>query len=154
MSFTDFFDFSDISREAIKLSTDDQLYIRIYLKSLFQSYGIHVPGFAFGVDEDRNAAFVDNRIQCRIEGHVRAENSLAFNCSVTDSRLSVELLPSKLYAQMKCGSTAGKTDSVFYLCLFGSYLLHLVDVCSDGGHPVGFIRFGYVFQFIAVHGRA
>ena len=77
MCFANLLNALDIAAEAIQLCADNQLYIRIHLESLFQSHRIHIPGITLCINKNRNTAFINNRIQRSIKGHIAAENTLA-----------------------------------------------------------------------------
>ena len=55
----------------------NEFRIRIEFKSFLQSFRIHVPGIALGIDEDGFAVLIRHWVDAGIKGHVRAKNTLA-----------------------------------------------------------------------------
>ena len=92
MPVADSFQFVDFAGEAVEVGSYHQLDLGVDIKCLFQRHGIHVPGIPVGVDEHRDAALVNHRVHRGVEGHVGAEDPLAFHRAVTDGGLAIEPL--------------------------------------------------------------
>ena len=118
--FTDFLDFFNITRKAIKLSRNNKFNFWIHLKCFFKCYRIHVPGISFSINKYWNSAFINNWIQSCIKSHIAAENSFSFNCSVSDFRLAIKFFTCKFYAEMKSRCTAGQCHCIF----------NFIDICT------------------------
>ena len=153
MLFTNLLNEINASGKAVQLGAHDQLYVGVYFKCFFQRDGIHVPAFRFGIDEHRNAALINNGIQCCVKGHIGAEYTLALQRAVTDGRLSVQPFTGGFYAKMQRRGASRKSNRIFHFRFFSGDAFHLIDVCTDCGHPVRFICLGHVFEFFAMHGR-
>lgn len=67
---------------------------------------------------------------------------------------AVESFSSKFCAEMEGCGASRECDGVLAADLLGGNPFDLVDVRADGAHPVGFVSFGDVLDFVAVHRRA
>ena len=149
----DLADLTDVAGEAVQLCTDHKLDLRVHLKGLFQRHRIHVPRRSLGIDEHRDAALVDHRIQGSVEGHIRAEHPLAFQCTMADHGLAVQLFTGKLHAQMQRCGAAAQCHSILHAGALCCDFFHLIDILTHRAHPVGLVGFRDIFQFLTVHGR-
>ena len=139
-------------REAVQVRHDYEFHVRIKRKRLFQRGRVHIPATGLGVDKDGDTALIDDRVERRVKGHVRAEHALPLQRAVADGGAAVEPLPRQLDAQMQCGGAGGQADGVFHARLFGGDALDLVDVLAHGAHPVGVVGMPDIRQLLAVHG--
>ena len=141
------------SRKTVKFSRNHQFHIRIHLKGLFQSYGIHVPRGFLCINEYWNTPFINDGIQCGIKSHVRAEYTFSFKRTVTNGRLSIQRFAGVLDSKVKRGGAAGQAYSILHTCLFRSDALDFIDVFTDRTHPVSVICLLDVLHLVAVHRR-
>ena len=112
----------------------------IQFKSLLQSHRIHIPGIVFGVNEHRDSALIHHRVYGGRKGHIRAEHLLS------------GLYPGQLHGQVEGRGAGGQGHGILTPHGLTGQALHLVDILSDGGHPVLFIGVLYIFQLQPVHG--
>ena len=80
----DLFDEVDPPRESVEFGADDQFDVGVDLKRLFERDGIHVPGLALGVDENRDAALVNHGVDGGVKGHIAAKNAFPLEGAVPD----------------------------------------------------------------------
>ena len=132
-------DLIHLARRSVQVSHHDRLYLRVELKRLFQGHRVHVPGIPLRVDEHGYAPLVHHRVHSGSEGHIRTKH------------LVPRLYPRQFHTQMKGGGAGGQGDRILTTHLFTGDALHLVDVLSHGGHPVGLIGLGNISQLIPVH---
>ena len=154
MLFADGTDFVDLARRSIQMNEDHQSDFGVNFESLFEGYRIHVPGIVFGVDEHGFAVLVGNGVHRCVEGHVAAEHLVALQCASADLRHAVQGFASELGAKVECRGTGRESDGVLAAHLLGSQAFNFVDVRTDGAHPVGFVCFGDILDFFAMHGGA
>ena len=130
----------------------NDLYVRIDPEGILQSHRIHIPGIPLGIDKYSLTAFISDGVHCCVKGHIRAEHLMSCQSSADGIRLAVNLLGRKLNGQMQCAGSGGKTHTVFPSHLLCRKLLHLVDVLTHSGHPVGGKGLLDVGHFRSVHG--
>ena len=147
-------DFVDFARGPVQVNEYDQTNVRINFESFFEGYRIHVPGVVFGVDEHGFAVFVGNGVHRRVKSHVAAENLVAAQAPLAHLGHAIKGLARKLCAQVKRRCSGGKRHGVLATHLLGGQAFRLVDVCTHGAHPVGFVSFCNVLDFFAMHGGA
>ena len=140
-----------LSGSSVEMCDNYKFNIGIYLKSSFQSFGIHVPGIFFGIDKYCFSALIGNGIYSSIKCNIRTEYFLSFKCSVSRSWLTVKSFTCKFYGKMKCCRSGRKRNGVLASYFFTYKFFCLIDILSDSRHPVGFICFLHVCDLIAVH---
>ena len=134
------------------MSKNYQLDVGIYFKRFFQSHRVHVPGIVFGVNKHGNAALIDNGIHCGIEGHITGRNPMPVQRPLPQGGLTVKLFPCQLHCQMQRGSTGGQGHCILAAHLPADSIFCLVDIFSNGGHPVGAIGLHHIIHGIRIHG--
>ena len=91
-------------------------------------------------DRPRSDMFFSKKVVL-VEGHIRAENGVT------------ALHARELISEVECRRARGQRDGVFASDFVGDGGLDRAEVCTLGGHPIGLVRLGDVFHFIAVHRR-
>ena len=152
--FADGADFVNFGGGAVQMNKHNQSHVGVNLEGLFEGDGVHVPGVVFGVDEHGFAVFVGDGVHGRVKSHVAAEHLMPAQRPLAHLGHAVQGLARELGAQVKRGGSGRKGHGVLAADFFGSQAFHLVDVRTHGAHPVGFVSFCNVLDFVPVHGGA
>lgn len=152
--FADGADFVNPGRGSVEVHEYHQAHVRVNFKSLFEGDRVHVPGLVFGVDEHSLAVLVSDGVHGGVERHVAAEHLVSAERTFARLGHAVESFASKFCAEMEGCGAGRECDGVLAADLLGGNPFDLVDVRADGAHPVGFVSFSDVLDFVAVHSRA
>ena len=147
-------DFVHLAGRSVQMNKHHQAHVGVNFESLFKRHRVHVPGVVLGVDEHGLAVLVGDGVHGGIESHVAAEHLVSAQATLAHLGHAVQGLARELRAEVECRGSGRKGYGVLAADLFGSEAFHLVDVRTHGAHPVGFVRFGHVLDFFAVHGGA
>ena len=145
-------EFVDLARCAVKVGNHDELHIRIDLKGLFQGFRTHVPGVGFRINKNCFAVLVRDRVDRGVEGHIAAEHLMPFEGAVIGSCLAVETLSGQTGREMERSSTGREADRVLHTDVRSQLFLYLIDVCANGGNPVGVDGLIHPLFFVPMHG--
>lgn len=152
--FADGADFVDLARRSVQMNKHHQAHVGVNFEGLFEGDGVHVPGVVFGVDEHGFAVFVGDGVHGGVEGHVAAEHLVAAETPLARLWHAVQGFACELGAKVERCGTGRECHSIHATDLLGSQALDLVDVRTHGAHPVGFVGFGNVLDFVPMHGGA
>ena len=154
MLFADGADFVNAGRGSVEVHEYHQAYVRVNFKSLFEGDRVHVPGLVFGVDEHSLAVLVGDGVHGGVERHVAAEHFVSAERTFARLGHAVQSFAGKFCAEMEGCGAGRECHGILAADLLGGNPFDLVDVRADGAHPVGFVSFSDVLDFVAVHSRA
>ncbi len=154
MLFADGADFVNASRGSVEVHEYHQAHVRVNFECLFEGDRVHVPRLVFCVDKHSLAVLVGDGVHGGVERHVAAEHFVSAERTFARLGHAVERFASEFCAEMEGCSAGRERDSILATDLLGSESFDLVDVRADGAHPVGFVSFSDVLDFVAVHCRA
>ena len=152
VAVADGFDPVHLSGGAVEMSHHHQLGVWIQLERLLQGFRAHVPGVRLRVDEHGFPVLIGHGVDGSVEGHIRAEHPVPLQRALVRPRLAVELFAGQLGGQVQGRRAGRQAHRVLHADVFGDLPLHLVDVCADGGHPVGSDSIVHPPLLIPMHG--
>ena len=146
-------DFVDLARRPVEVRDDDQPNVGVQFKRLLQRDGIHVPRFAFRIDEDGRSPFVADRVDRRVERHVGSEDPAPRQRPAPDRRLPVQLLRAEPDRQMQRRRPARQPDRMPDPDKRRRLPFDRVDVRPDRADPVRLNRLVDPTLLVPVHRR-
>ena len=119
------------------MNQHDQANIGILFEGTFQGDRIHIPGIAFGIDKHGLAIFVSNWIQGCRKSHVTAKDLVSRKGTLPRRSATIKGLARQACTQVESRRTCAQGNRILATDLFGHQPFNLVDIFSDGAHPVG-----------------